>query len=163
MPKLRLKSEWKIWIGIGAIVALLIGSLYIASRPPMEGGEYLWRVMTVIDEKTLRLKGSGQTIDFVLIGLEIPEAQVEATQNLLRKTLQDEWVRMKTLREDPKGLTEGLVFHSGEDVLARLIRQGLATVDRKEKSFDVRPYIELELEAKTAKKGLWSKPGPGAK
>jgi endonuclease YncB( thermonuclease family) len=38
-----------------------------------------------------------------------------------------------------------------------MIRLGLANIDRDEKSFDIRPYIELEQEAEKSKRGLWNK------
>jgi endonuclease YncB( thermonuclease family) len=62
-----------------------------------------------------------------------------------------------------KDLKEGFVFISGEEVNARMIRMGLAEIDRDETAFDIRPYIELEQEAKREKRGMWSQPGSGAK
>ena len=44
-----------------------------------------------------------------------------------------------------------------------MIRQGLAEIDREEKDFDIRPYIELEQEAKREQRGLWRQQSPGAK
>jgi endonuclease YncB( thermonuclease family) len=55
------------------------------------------------------------------------------------------------------------VFLAVDDVNAKLIRQGLAEINRDEKSFDIRPYIELEHEAQREKRGMWSKTIPGAK
>ena len=81
----------------------------------------------------------------------------------MTKTLEDNWVRIKIVREDPQGVKEGFLYLSGEDVIARMIRQGLAEIDRDERSFDVRPYMELEQEAKRERKGLWSQPPQGAK
>lgn len=162
MAKVRLKGEWKLWAGIGIILLLVVVYLYLASRPPMEGGEYLWQVTKVTDGHMLRLKGSGKTIEFRLVGMEIPKEDAGAVRDLLAETLDGKWVRIKTLREQPKtGIKEGFVFLSGEDILARLVRQGLVRVDRNEKGFDVRPYIELELEAKRARRGLWGRPVPG--
>ncbi len=68
MAKIRLQSEWKMWIGIGIVFLLIVGYLYLASRPPMEEGEYLWRVTKIIDEKNLMLKGSGSVIQLRLMG-----------------------------------------------------------------------------------------------
>lgn len=140
---------------MAALVVLVIGYLYWVSRPPMEGGEYLWNVTKVIDSKTLNLKGSGASIRFRLIGARVPPAYDKQVEEFLTKSLEAHWVRIKTVRDDPKGLKEGFVFLDGEDILARLIRQGLAEIDRSEKDFDVRPYMELEQEAKKQKKGLW--------
>ena len=47
MAKLRLESEWKLWAGVAGIFIILALYLYMASRPPMEGGEYLWNVTKV--------------------------------------------------------------------------------------------------------------------
>lgn len=164
MAKVRLQGEWKLWVGIGIILLIVVIYLYVASRPPMEGGEYLWQVTKVTDDNTLRLKGSGKTIEFRLIGMDVPKQELGTVRDLLSETLGGKWVRIKTLREQPKtGIQEGFVFLSGEDILARLVRQGLAQVDRDEKGFDVRPYIELELEAKRAKRGLWGRSAPGVK
>ena len=155
MAKLRLEKEWKIWVSLGAIFLLLVVYLYMASRHPTEGGEYLWRVNKIIDGKNMSLKGSGNVVQIQLAGLRIPQSQEEAAKEFLTKALEAKWVRMKPVREKPKGPIEGFVFLSGEDINARLIRLGMAEIDREEQGFDIRPYIELELEAKREKKGLW--------
>lgn len=163
MAKPSLKAEWKLWAAVGIIFVALALYLYLASRPPTEGGEYLWRVTKVLGDKQLQLRGSGQTVEFTLIGLEVPESQAQAAKDMLEKTLLDQWVRVRDLRDDAKGVKEGFVYLSGEDIHARMIRQGLASVDTKESRFDVRPYMELEIEAKREKKGMWGTPSPGAK
>lgn len=163
MAKVRLEKEWKLWLSLGGIAVLLVAYLYWASRPPMEGGEYLWQVTKIIDATGLDLKGQGKSITFRLIGLEIPPAQAEAAKESLTQALQNQWVKIKTIRDDPKGVKEGFAFLSGEDMHARLIRQGLARMSRKEDKFDVRPYIELELEAKRKQRGLWAQEATGAK
>ena len=71
MAKIRLQSEWKIWAALGGNTLLVIFYLYMASRPPMEGSEYLWNVTKIVDEKDLALRGSGKVIRFEL-GLESP-------------------------------------------------------------------------------------------
>jgi endonuclease YncB( thermonuclease family) len=155
MAKVRFEKEWRIWASIGALLVLVVGYLYMASRPPTEGGEHLWKVTKVVDAQDLTLKGSGNTIHFKLAGMRIPTSQTEAAKDFLTKTLDTKWVRVKTLREVPGGVKEGLVFLSGEDINARLIRLGMAEIDREESGFDIRPYIELEQEASREKKGLW--------
>jgi len=163
MAKLRFQGEWKMWIGFGLLAVLIIGYLYVASRPPMEGGEYLWRVEKVTDARNLTLRGSGNVIQFRLTGLTIPESQSATAKEFVTKTLETQWVRVKTLREDKEGTKEGFLYLSGEDVLARMIRQGLGQVDREDEAFDVRPYLELEQEAKREKRGLWRGSGTGEK
>jgi endonuclease YncB( thermonuclease family) len=155
MAKLRLNSEWKIWLSLAGLFVLVALYLYMVSRPPMEGGEYLWRVIKIQDARNFSLKGSGSIIKFRLIGIQIPAAQEQAAREFLTKSLDDEWVRIKTIRELPESVKEGFAYLSGEDMIARMIRQGLAKVDVDEKSIDVRPYIELEQEAKREKRGLW--------
>ncbi|MGC8602441.1 MAG: thermonuclease family protein [Desulfomonilaceae bacterium] len=157
MAKLKLKNEWKLWAGIGALSIFLIVYLYWISRPPTEAGERLWRVTQVVDGRTLKLRGSGKIIEVRLVGLNVPVSQDIPARDFLTKTLNDKWVKVKIERDSQNNLKEGFVYISGEDVTARMIRLGLATIVRDEKSFDVRPYIELEQEAENAKRGLWNK------
>ena len=69
MAKLQLKGEWKLWAGFAAIFILAAFYLYMVSRPPMEGGEYLWRVDKIISSKEFSLRSLGNVIRFRLIGL----------------------------------------------------------------------------------------------
>lgn len=163
MAKIRMEKEWKLWLALGGTALLVVGYLYYISRPPMEGGEYLWRVVKLSGPTQLTLKGQGKTIEFRLIGLDIPAAQAKAASESLTQALENQWVKIREIREDPKGVKEGFVFLSGEDMHARLIRQGLAKMDRTDEKYDVRPYIELELEAKRKKRGLWAQEATGAK
>lgn len=157
MAKLKWKNEWKLWVGIGLLCLLLVGYLYWVSRPPSESGQPLWRVTQIVDGTTLTLRGSGKIIDIKLVGLNVPQSQEANAKEFLTKTLNDKWVRIKLEKEVPIGVKEGFVYISGEDVSARMIRLGLANIDRDEKSFDIRPYIELEQEAEKSKRGLWNK------
>ena len=157
MAKLKWKNEWKLWVGIGLLFLLLVGYLYWVSRPPSESGQPLWRVTQIVDGTTLTLRGSGKIIDIKLVGLNVPQSQEANAKEFLTKTLNDKWVRIKLEKEVPIGVKEGFVYISGEDVSARMIRLGLANIDRDEKSFDIRPYIELEQEAEKSKRGLWNK------
>ncbi|MGC8658916.1 MAG: thermonuclease family protein [Desulfomonilaceae bacterium] len=157
MAKLKLKNEWKLWAGVGAIFLLLIVYLYWISRPPTEGDQPLWRVTQIMDGRTLKLRGSGKIIDVRLIGLNVPASEDAAARDFLTQTLNDKWVRIKVERDNKTVPKEGFVYLSGEDITARMIRLGLATIAREEKDFDVRPYIELEQEAQKAKRGLWNK------
>ncbi len=161
MAKIRLQGEWKVWAATAGIIVAIVAYLYVASRPPTEDGKPLWNVEKVVDGKTFTLRGSGQTIQFRLIGLIIPPSQEKTTQEFLTKTLQNQWVRIQSVREDSKNVKEGFIFLSQEDIIARLIRQGLAQIDRNEQGFDVRLYMELEQEAKRQRKGLWSQSGQG--
>ncbi|HMK35365.1 MAG TPA: thermonuclease family protein [Desulfomonilaceae bacterium] len=163
MAKMRLQNEWKMWAAFAVLLLLVVGYLYLASRPPMEDGEYLWRVTRIIDEKDLDLKGSGTVIQLRLIGIRVAPAEEQAAREYLTKNLENQWIRIKILREDPKGVKEGFVFFSKEDVIARMIRQGIAEVDREERAYDIRPYIELEQEAKREHKGMWRQTDSGAK
>lgn len=155
MPKLKFDKEWRIWISLGAVVAAVVLYLYVASRPPTEGGENLWRVIKVVDTNQLSLKSSGNVVQFKLAGLVIPKDQEDQIREFLSKNLDTQWVRIKVLREGPGDVREGLLYLSGEDINARLVRHGMAEIDRGEQGFDVRPYIELELQAKREKKGIW--------
>jgi micrococcal nuclease len=163
MAKVRFQSEWRLWAAIALLLAGTLGYLYWVSRPPMEGGQYLWNVVRVIDGRSLSLRGSGNVVQFRLIGLQIPKSQEKAAQEFVSQALEGQWVRINPVRDDPQGGKEGFVYLSGEDLVARLIRQGLAQIDRNETGFDVRPYMELEQEAKRQQKGLWSQSGQEVK
>jgi endonuclease YncB( thermonuclease family) len=162
MAKLRLENEWKMWIGLVAVFLAIAAYLYLVSRPPTEGGEPLWHVTKVIDARNLSLKGSGEVVQFKLAGLQVPGSEEEGAKDFLTHMLLNQWVRIKVLREEPKNVKEGFIFLSGEDINARMVRQGLAEINRDERDFDVRPYIELEQEAKRERRGLWKAPASGA-
>jgi endonuclease YncB( thermonuclease family) len=157
-----MKNEWKMWVGIAVFFLLIIGYLYYISRPPMEGGEYLWIVEEVVDGDTIRVKGSGNEMKVTIVAVDVPDDMDEQAKEYIEDELLNEWVRVKSIAEIEKDHKKGFVYISGEDVTARLIRQGLAKVDRDEKDVDVRAFIELEQEAKRAKRGVWAKEKKGA-
>ncbi len=156
MPKAKIDKEWRIWLAVGGFLLLLVLYLYIASRPPTEGGENLWRVTKALGPTTLSLKSEGKVVEFRIAGLKVPRDRENQIKDFLARTLESQWVRIKVLREGKGDLREGLLYLSGEDISARLVRLGMAEIDRDEQGFDVRPYIELEQEAKREKKGIWS-------
>ncbi len=157
MAKLRLQNEWKMWVSLVVLIILTVGYLYYASRPPTEGDEPLWKVTGIVDATTIKVRGSGQVMEVTLAGLQVPQSQVETSKDFLNKTLDQMWVRVKLVGHETKNPRQGFVFISGEDLTARMIRLGLARIDREEKNFDVRPYMELEQEAESSKRGLWNK------
>lgn len=162
MAKLRLENEWKMWLAFGLLFVVIAAFLYLASRPPKEGDEYLWKVTKVGDVKKLGLKGSGNLMEVGLAGLIIPDSQRAEVQDFLTKNLESKWVRLKMLDSPSKDNKEALVFLAGEDITARIVRLGLAEIDRNEERYDIRPYIELEQEAKKEKRGLWKTAPHGA-
>lgn len=163
MAKPRLEKEWKLWASCGVLLLLIAGYLYYVSRPPTEGGEPLWKVTKVVDGKVLTLKGSGKEMQVRLVALIVPDSQKDAAEDFLTKTLLNQWVRFKSVREGSEGIKEGFVLLAGEDLHARLIRQGMAQIDKDERGFDIRPYIEQEREAQRERRGLWGRPDQGAK
>ena len=86
MAKLKWKNEWKLWVGIGLLLLLLVGYLYWVSRPPSESGQPLWRVTQIVDGTTLTLRGSGKIIDIKLVGLNVPQSQEANAKEFLTKT-----------------------------------------------------------------------------
>ncbi len=163
MSKPRLEKEWKLWASCGVLLFLVAAYLYYVSRPPTEGGEPLWKVIKIVDGTVLTLKGSGKEMKVRLVALILPDSEKEVAQNFLTKALIDQWVRFKPLRDGPQGVKEGFVLLEGEDLHARLIRQGMAKIDKEERAFDIRPYLEQEREARREKRGLWGRSDQGAK
>lgn len=163
MAKIQWKKEWRVWAALAVFFALVLVYLYYISRPPMEGGEYLWKVMKIDGPTTMELKGSGQTLTFRLVGLDVPKEATTEAEKVIEESLLGQWIRIKEIGKEKDGVRRGFAYLSGEDVHARLIRQGLATINRDAEGFDVRPYIELEQEAKRAKRGVWGQSPGGAK
>lgn len=163
MAKLKLQNEWKMWAAFAGLFLIIAVYLYFVSRPPTEGGEYLWKVTKIVDSGTVDLRGSGSNIRLKLIGIRVPASQEEAAKDYLAKTVENQWVRIKTIRETSNNNKEGFIYLSSDDIVARMVRQGLAEVDKNETAFDIRNYIELEQDAKREKKGLWHQVIPGAK
>jgi len=156
MPKVKIDKEWRIWLAVGGFLVLLVLYLYFASRPPSEGGENLQYVTKVIGPTNLSLKSEGKVMEFKVAGLKIPQDKAGQMKDFLTKTLEFQWVRIKVLRQGENDVREGLLYLAGEDINARAVRLGLAEIDREEQGFDVRPYMELEQEARRERKGIWS-------
>ena len=123
----------------------------------------MWRVEKVEDEKTLLARGSGSVIRLKLIGLKIPKNQETPAKDYLTKTLETQWVRLKPVRDAQKDLKEGFVFISGEEVNARMIRMGLAEIDRDETAFDIWLVHRIRAGSKTGKAGHVESAGFGSK
>lgn len=163
MAKLKLENEWKMWAAFAGLFIIIAVYLYFVSRPPMEGGEYLWKVTRIVDAVTTDLRGSGSNIRLKLLGIRVPQSQEEAAKDYLAKTVENQWVRVKVVKEGSNNVKEGFIYLAGDDIVSRMVRQGLAEVDKNETAFDIRNYIELEQDAKREKKGLWHQTDKGAK
>ncbi len=163
MAKVQIKNEWKMWVGLGVVGLLIVLSLYYISRPPTEGGEPLWMVTGIIDGGTISVKGSGKEMKVSIIAIQTPKETEAQAKEYLTDELLNQWIRFKPIKQMDDNNQAGFVLISGEDMTARMIRQGLAKVDRDENALDVRTFIELEQEAKRAKRGLWANKGQGEK
>lgn len=161
MAKVQIKNEWKMWVGLAVIGLVLILTLYYISRPPTEGGEPLWMVTEIVDGETISVKGSGKEMKLSIIAIETPKETEAQAKEYLTTELLNQWIRFKPVKQMDENNKAGFVLISGEDMTARMIRQGLAKVDRDEKALDVRTFLELEQEAKRAKRGLWASKAQG--
>jgi micrococcal nuclease len=116
------------------------------------------KVIHISDGDTLKvLTSSNKQVRIRLAGIDTPEkAQpfgTKAKQALASLTFQKQ-VIVDVETKDRYGRTVGRVYVQGVDVSAELVRQGLAWVYRKYTK-DQKLYA-LEVEAKKAKRGLWS-------
>ncbi|MBG7617020.1 MAG: thermonuclease family protein [Chloroflexi bacterium] len=120
------------------------------------------KVVKIADGDTLSLLTSpSRQVKVRLAGIDAPEkAQPfgnKAKKALAALTFQKQ-ASVAVETEDRYGRTVGRVMVGGLDVNAELVRQGMAWVYRKYTS-DQKLYA-LEVEAKLAKRGLWSSQHP---
>jgi len=98
-----------------------------------------------------------------LAGIDAPELPVWEPYAAKAKTYLAEMVLNKTVDIRGYGLGPvnrvlGVISINGKDINLEMVRAGLAVAfrGRAPKGFDPTPYIEAEIEAKQARRGMWS-------
>jgi endonuclease YncB( thermonuclease family) len=125
--------------------------------------ELTGRVVSISDGDTLTVLVNRQQVKVRLAEIDTPEKrQPFGTRS--RQALADlvfgEQVRVDVIDRDRYGRTVGRVYAGGVDVNAQLVQQGAAWVYRQYAKDPERRalLLELEDEAKQAKRGLWRLP-----
>ena len=126
-------------------------------------GSFRGVVSHVTDGDTLWVKpaAGGEAIEIRIVDIDAPEGcqpfGPQARKALAARVLRQP-VLVRTRGQDDFHRTLAVVRHRGQDVGAWLVKEGHAwsTSFRGRKG----PYEQLEDQARDARRGLWSKPGP---
>jgi micrococcal nuclease len=146
---------------VAAILLLLCAAA--VSAAPANAHDLLGRVTAVHDGDTFTLLVGGVQHKIRLNGIDAPELRqafgTRARQFLARLCF-GKTVTARVVNVDRYGREVGDVYVGGVLVNAELVRAGMAW-HYKQYSKDAM-LAELELEARAAKRGLWSDPKPTA-
>ena len=136
---------------------LLWGMLFVyQSDDELKG-----KVIGVSDGDTLKLLVGKESHTIRLDGIDAPETGQSfgaKSKEALSRIVFGKQITVETKDKDRYGRLIGRVLHDGEDVNARMIKDGWAW-HFKEYSKD-KTYAALEVEAKDAKRGLWQDDNP---
>jgi micrococcal nuclease len=129
-------------------------------------GQY--EVYRVVDGDTFVVKHGSVNLTIRIVGIDAPEASTskhragqpfsrQATQHLSALILKQN-VDVKSYGADRNGRTLGEVFLlNGKNVHLEMVQSGLADVYRGKPAagLDMGPYWAAEVDAKSAKRGMW--------
>lgn len=143
--------------GIGRILALV--AILILGASALAQGFLEGRVVGVIDGDTLDVLVEGEARRIRIADIDTPERGQpwarRAKQALSRRVFGKE-VRINEVAVDSYGRTVGEVYADNVCVGCELVREGHAWVYRKYSDDPV--LLELEAEAREARRGLWGLP-----
>ncbi len=141
-------------------VTLLIGGLLLAA-PPKVVEEFSGTVVGVTDGDTITVLVNKQSIKIRLEGIDAPESgQSFGTQSkqALSEMVFGKRVTIRKTGEDRFGRTLGVVIVGDVDVNAKMIQDGWAWHFRRYNDED--RLAQLEVSARSAKRGLWAESNP---
>jgi micrococcal nuclease len=142
------------------IPTLLLITLLFAS-PIDLATDLVGKVVGVSDGDTITVLVDKKPIKIRLEGIDAPEAK-QSFGNRSKQALSDlvfgKEVRVKKTREDRYGRSLGLVSTDGIDINAKMIQDGWAWHYKKYNRDS--KLADWELQARAAKRGLWSESNP---
>ncbi len=131
------------------------------------------RVVRVIDGDTVVVKEGAEKVRIRLIGVDAPEiVHPDYEKNdyygpeskaCLAQMIEGTTVLLvydgpgKKPKKDDYGRTLAYIYKNGENVNAAMIQKGCARAYRKYPHSERDRFIDLEMESKKAKRGMWSK------
>ncbi|MBF0112325.1 MAG: thermonuclease family protein [Desulfamplus sp.] len=136
-----------------------------------------FKVLSVYDGDTIKIKGSGIELKIRLIGIDAPEFSKKKSsllwsiinsqdqpfskdsKNALNQMVKGKTIKIKSYGTDRYKRTLAEVFApDGTLVNLEMVKLGMAEVYRgsTNKGFDPKPYKIAEADAKRALKGIWS-------
>lgn len=151
-------------------LSLLVLSLCFLGAVTAEARGTMAKVKKVIDGSTIVVASNGTDSTIRLVSIAVPPADEkrpllkqlnEESRAFLETYLKDAWVYLEypggKAVADAQGVTPAFVYRGsdGRFVNERLISEGFAIANRKEKSEFTPKFMEKEAEAKAAQRGLW--------
>ncbi|MEW5966464.1 MAG: thermonuclease family protein [Pseudomonadota bacterium] len=143
------------------LIALALLFAQAAWANPLDGV-----VIVVIDGDTVLFKpdqyhpSSRAFLKVRLAGIDAPEAgqlHGEAATRVLKNLALKQRARLHTVATDRYGRTLGRLELGGLDINAELVRRGHAWASSRDAAD---PLRKMQDEARRARRGLWSEPGP---
>jgi len=140
-------------------ILLLITLLFV---PPSDlATDLVGKVVGVSDGDTITVLVDKKPIKIRLEGIDAPEAK-QSFGNRSKQALSDlvfgKEVRVKKTGEDRYGRSLGLVSTDGIDINAKMIQDGWAWHYKKYNRDS--KLADLEMQARAAKRGLWTESNP---
>jgi endonuclease YncB( thermonuclease family) len=148
---------------VRAVFALLISLALTCNADPIQG-----RVIGVSDGDTITVLDATNTQQKVrLSGIDAPE-KAQPFGNRSKESLSElvfgKNVTVDSEKRDRYGRNVGKVLVNGVDANLTQIQRGMAwhykAYEREQPPSDRKVYSEAEVDAKTARLGLWSDPAP---
>ena len=153
----KLKTKRTARIGIALLVFGMLALITQAQFEPIDA-----RVVRVIDGDTIRVRVQGKEYTVRLIGVDTPET-VHPTKTVQHFRAEASAYTKAALEADPTGDTRDrygrllrYVHLDGENLNARLIREGYGHTIRRFRYSLKAQFIRLEDSARKAGRGLWS-------
>jgi endonuclease YncB( thermonuclease family) len=151
------------WV-IVATLAVGIAAFYVLSAA---AEELTGKVVQVADGDTITVLGPGnQQHKIRVMGIDAPEKGQpfgNASRGSLASMVSGQNVVVEWHKRDRYGRLVGLVIADSHDVGLVQIERGMAwhykAYAREQRPEDAQAYAGAELEAKTARRGLWADPG----
>ena len=163
MAKLILASALNaICLALIVLCSLVLSDPSDAKRSSRPAPRYTAHVITIVDGDTFKgLVAGSMLLRFRLHGIDAPELGQpfgKDAKNFAGDLLYERDVEIVALGRDKRGLTVADVFlGDGRSVSHEMVKAGLAWRDPK---YDNKVLIQLEKEARKAKKGLWADAKP---
>ena len=147
-------------------------SVLVASVPAkiFAGSKFQYTVVRILDGDTFIATDGNLSFKVRIATMDAPERgqpYSKMAKNRLEQMLKSKNVTIKPVEKghDRYGRILGHIFLEGQDVAMEMITAGLATyyrpfckdypADKAKYSYDPRPYIAAEAEARKLKKNIW--------
>jgi len=143
------------------IPAILLATGLLLASPPKVVEEFSGKVVGITDGDTITVLVNKESINVRLEGIDAPESRQSfgtKSKQALSEMVFGKAVTVKKIGEDRYGRTLGFVIVGELDANAKMIEDGWAWHFKKYN--DEERLAKLEVEARSAKRGLWTEATP---